>query len=122
MTNGREWIYSYLSKVNLVENDLVGMANSPEAGDECQDGYDGEGSLVIALGTNGLALCSLLYILEVHRLGALFVVLLACAGDIALAQRPLRRRGRRGHDGEEWRFDALSEGGCLEMSRPGLGS
>lgn len=40
-------LVSYLAKVHFIEHHLVGMANPPEARDECQDRYDSESKLVV---------------------------------------------------------------------------
>lgn len=37
----------YLSKMNLIEDDLVGMADAKESSDESKDGNDGQSQLVI---------------------------------------------------------------------------
>lgn len=37
----------YLSKMNLIEDNLVGMADAKESSDESEDGNDGQSQLVI---------------------------------------------------------------------------
>lgn len=44
---------SYLAKMNLVKDDLVGVADANESGDEGGDGDEEEGNLVIELATRG---------------------------------------------------------------------
>lgn len=39
---------TYLAKVDFVKHHLIGMANSPESSDECQNGCQGEGGPVIS--------------------------------------------------------------------------
>lgn len=43
----------YLSEVHLVENDLIGVADSPEPSDESQGRDQDEADLVIGLATDG---------------------------------------------------------------------
>lgn len=91
------WVW-YLAKVNFVKDNLSGMADAPEAGDETENGDESQGNLVIPFGV-GLVLGSgglgELVELDINfggdRLGRLF-------GDgVALAQRALRRSRSR-HD------------------------
>jgi hypothetical protein len=44
---------AYLAEVDFVEDDLVGVADSPEPGHKGQDGDDDKDSLVVALGAGG---------------------------------------------------------------------
>lgn len=39
--------YGYLSKMNLVEYDLIGMVDAPKPGDECYSRYEEKRELVI---------------------------------------------------------------------------
>lgn len=45
---------AYLAKVYLIEHDLVGMADTPEACDESQDCYNSQSKLVVPFALRGL--------------------------------------------------------------------
>lgn len=53
---------TYLSKMDLIKDNLVGMSDAPKASDEGEDGHDGDGKPVVPFaallrGLVGLALC-----------------------------------------------------------------
>lgn len=86
---GQQEMASYLAKVHLVKDDLVGMADTPESCDECQYGDDCQRDLVVPIGARG-------------RRGGLdefvefgigwsysSIFLLAGTGHVTLAQAPL---------------------------------
>jgi hypothetical protein len=69
---------TYLAKVYLIKDDLIGMSDTPEPGYECKHRHDRDGQLVIPLiallrGLVWLCLlqdiCDLLYNLLRERLG-----------------------------------------------------
>ena len=41
------YLYAHLAKVHLIKHHLVGMADTPEAGDKCQDRDHSERKLVV---------------------------------------------------------------------------
>lgn len=91
---------TYLSKVNLIEDDLIGMANSPESSEEGERGDGSKTKLVVTLSSNGnLLLRSLCKLVEFSlgrkdsRVGALL------GGHVPLPQAALRR-GTSSHDDE----------------------
>lgn len=95
---------TYLAKVDFVKDDLVGMADAPEPGDEGQSGHYSKRNLVlplIAIAGCGDLLGRVLAgdVLELDVGDIASVLLLARAGDIALAYASLRR-GSRSHAGQ----------------------
>ena len=90
--------------MNLVKDDLVGMADAPESGDKGQGRHEDEGGLELPLiasldlvDLSGLVLAR--DVLELNIGDSAGVLLLACAGDIALAYASLRH-GSRSHAGQ----------------------
>lgn len=90
---------SYLSEVYFVKNNLVGVTNAPESGDEGQDGDDEEGDPVIVLRDSLWALVGGLDELVELNIGggAIFVLATSYA---TLAQGALG--GCCSHDGRWW--------------------
>lgn len=90
----------YLSKVDFVEDDLVGVADTPESGQEGECGDEREGDLVVSLGgSRARGIGSSLRELVELDFYASNLLLFAGAANIPLAETPLRG-GRRGHDGK----------------------
>lgn len=91
---------TYLSKVNLIEDDLIGMADSPESSEEGEGGDGSKTKLVITLSPDRTSLLrSLCKLVEFsfrskdRRVGALL------GGHVPLPQAALRR-GTSSHDDE----------------------
>lgn len=90
---------TYLAKVNFVKDDLIGMADAPETGDEGKNGGDEKSDAVLGLRDGALGLCTGL----VQRLDDG----VSCTGGgrgrplriVALANAALRGGSRRRHDG-----------------------
>lgn len=88
---------TYLSKVHLVKDDLVGVANTPESSDKGQNGDDGEANLVLALAlasSLGTSLCKLVKL----SIGVESIIRNLLGRSAPLSQAALRR-GAASHDG-----------------------
>jgi hypothetical protein len=87
--------------MDLVKDDLVGMADSPESGDEGKDGHQDEGGLVFPLISSCRDLLRLVLSGDIFKLdiGDAALLLLAGAGDISVAYASLGR-GSRSHAGQ----------------------
>lgn len=92
---------AYLAKVNLVKDDLVGVADAPEARDETENGHDGQGNPVVPFAARLLLGSSRLdELVEFNFIVGTSVGRLSArrgGGDVSLAQGALRRSGSR-HD------------------------
>lgn len=88
---------AYLSKVHLVKDDLVGVANTPESSDKGQNSDDGQANLVLALALAsplGAGLCKLIKL----SVGVEGIVSDLLGRSAPLSQAALRR-GAASHDG-----------------------
>jgi hypothetical protein len=75
-------LVSYLAKVHLIEDHLVGMADSPEARDECQDRDHSQSKLVVPFSLYGLLRCTLE--LADRIVGDVWCVCCVCVGCVTL--------------------------------------
>ncbi len=102
----RRWDGAYLAEVDFVEDDLVGVADAPEPGQEGQACDEGECDLVVSFRAGGIdtRLACLGNCIDVG-IEAGVLLQLAGAGDISLAQASLRVVWSP-HDGRRRRVQA----------------